>query len=134
MADGQAGPCMASVHGIFGWVSWAVHGAWYMASVHGGACSAVHGWCARWGLGKSMCTLPGWKKCMYVLPGSGEAGIGVGIWGPFPYPRCDLMSFRDSLGGRGRAGGEIVYDPGPGMLQTLSALDYFLSLSCSGVL
>ena len=25
--DGLAGPWMASVHGVFGWVSWAVHGA-----------------------------------------------------------------------------------------------------------
>ena len=53
--------------------------AWCMASVHGGARGVMHGWCARWGLGKSMCILPGWKKCMYVLPGFGEAGIGVGI-------------------------------------------------------
>ena len=37
LVDRQAGPCMASVHGILGWVSWAVHGAWYMASVHGSA-------------------------------------------------------------------------------------------------
>ena len=70
---------MASVHGIFGWASWAVHGAWFMALVHGGVPEVVHGWCASWGLGKSMCIPPGWKKCMYMLPGFGEAGVGVGI-------------------------------------------------------
>ena len=26
---------MVSVHGILGWASWAVHGAWCMTSVHG---------------------------------------------------------------------------------------------------
>ena len=35
--------------------------AWCMASVYGGARGVVHGWCARWGLGKSMCILPGLK-------------------------------------------------------------------------
>ena len=37
---------LASVHGVFGWASWAVHGAWCMASVHGGARDVMHGWCA----------------------------------------------------------------------------------------
>ena len=27
------GPCMASVHGILGWSSWAVHGVWHVGDV-----------------------------------------------------------------------------------------------------
>ena len=43
--------------------AWVVHGILAgpagpcMALVHGGASGVVHGWCARWGLGKSICIL-----------------------------------------------------------------------------
>ena len=50
LVDEQARPCMASVHGILGWGSWAVHGAWHRCmAVHG----IMHGRCAKWGLGKN---------------------------------------------------------------------------------
>ena len=42
-------------HGHFGWASWALHGAWCMASMHGGARGVVHGGVPDGGLGKSMC-------------------------------------------------------------------------------
>ena len=75
--NGQAGQCMVSVHGILGWASWAVHGAWWR-------CMAVHA-----ALCMGDVSNVGWVKAsVYFLVGKmhvcttwiGDVGLGGWEW------------------------------------------------------
>ena len=51
------------------WLTGKLGRAWHRCmAVHAASCM---GGVPDGGLGKSMCILPGWKKCMYVLSGFG---------------------------------------------------------------